>query len=129
MKKHAPAVTLLAVLAVLVSACGSGGGQAVRAVEDYLNALVSKDGDRLSALSCADWEPSALLELDSLQAVDTRLEGLACAVSGTDGDTTLVSCDGQIIATYNDEDQALDLSVRTYQVVEQGGESLVCGYR
>jgi len=129
MKKFAPAILLLAILAMLVSACGSGKSPAVRAVEDYLNALVAKDGTKLSALSCADWEASALLELDSLQAVNTRLEGLACTVSGTDGSTTLVSCQGKIIATYNNEDQALDLSVRTYQVVQQGGESLVCGYR
>jgi hypothetical protein len=33
------------------------------------------------------------------------------------------------MATYNGEDQALDLSVRTYQVVQQGGEYLVCGYK
>jgi hypothetical protein len=129
MKKYAPAVMLLATLAMLVSACGSGTNPAVRAVEDYLNALVAKDSTQLSALSCADWESSALLELDSLQAVDARLEGLVCTASGTDGDTTLVSCQGQLIATYNNEDQALDLSVRTWQVVQQGGDNLVCGYR
>ena len=129
MNKFAPVVLLCIGLVVAFTACGSSGNQAPRAVEDYLNALVNKDADRLSALSCADWESNALLELDSLQAVDTRLEGLTCSVSGTDGDTTLVSCQGKIIATYNNEDQELDISVRTYQVVQQGGESLVCGYR
>ncbi len=129
MKRYVLALALLAILMMIVSACGSGSDRAARAVEDYLNALVNKEGEALSALSCADWESSALLELDSLQAVETRLDGLACTVAGTDGDTTLVSCQGKIIATYNDEDQELDISVRTYQVVEQGGESLVCGYR
>jgi ketosteroid isomerase-like protein len=122
-------VYLLAVLALLASACASASDQAARAVEQYLTALVNKDADRLAAISCADWESSALLEFDSLQAVETRLEGLACSISGTDGDRTLVSCQGKIIATYNDEDQELDISVRTYEVIEQGGESLVCGYR
>ena len=38
-------------------------------------------------------------------------------------------CNGNIVATYNNEDQQLDLSVRTYQVVQEGGEWLVCGTR
>ena len=48
---------------------------------------------------------------------------------GTDGDTALVNCTGKIIASYNNEDQELDLSVRTYQVVQEGGDWLVCGTR
>lgn len=122
---------LLSLLAVLtLSACGAGGEDApAQAVENYLNALVTKDADRLSTLSCAEWEEDALLELDSFQAVDTRLEGLACEQTGMDGETALVLCNGNIVATYNEEDQELDLSVRTYQVVEEGGEWLVCGTR
>lgn len=120
---------LVSVLALLLVACGKATDPAAAAVDSYLNALVNKDSSTLSAISCADWEPSALLELDSLQAVETRLDSLSCAVEGTDGDTTLVVCQGKILATYNNEDQELDLSVRTYQVVEQGGEYLVCGYR
>jgi hypothetical protein len=120
----------LTVFALLFSACGSKTTDpAAQAVENYLNALVNKDSDRLSALSCADWESNALLELDSLQAVDTRLEGLSCATTGADGTTSDVVCQGQIVATYNNEDQQLDLSVRTYQVVQQGGDYLVCGYK
>jgi len=91
--------------------------------------LVTKDADRLSTLSCGDWEDDALLELDSFQAVTTQLEDLACEQTGTDGDTALVLCKGKIIATYDNEDQELDLSVRTYQVVQEGGEWLVCGTR
>ena len=46
-----------------------------------------------------------------------------------DGETSLVDCTGSIIASYNDEDQELDLSVRTYQVTQEGGDWLVCGVR
>lgn len=121
-------ITLLATL--FLTACTSDTSNApVKAVEDYLNALVAKDADRLSTLSCGEWEDDALLELDSFQAVEARLDGLACEQTGTDGDTALVLCNGKIIASYGNEDQELDLSVRTYQVVQEGGEWLVCGVR
>ena len=124
-------LTLLMMFAILwLPACGSSSDSApAKAVEDYLTALVEKDANRLTTLSCGEWEEDALLELDSFQAVTARLEGLACEQTGTDGETSLVLCNGRIIATYNEEDQELDLSVRTYQVVQEGGEWLVCGTR
>ena len=113
-----------------LAACASNDANApVRAVEDYLTALIEKDANRLTTLSCGEWEEDALLALDSFQAVETRLEDMACEQTGTDGDTALVRCNGSIVATYGDEDQQLDLSVFTYQVVQEGGEWLVCGTR
>lgn len=123
-------ILFLVISALSLSACASSNENApAKAVEGYLNALVTKDADRLSTLVCGDWEDEALLELDSFQAVTPRLDGLACEQTGTDGNTALVLCNGKIIATYNNEDQELDLSVRTYQVVQEGGEWLVCGTR
>ena len=123
-------ILILVILTNLLSACASKREDApAKAVEDYLNALVAKDSDRLTTLSCSDWEDDALLELDSFQAVTTKLDGLACSQTGTDGDTALVLCKGKIIATYNNENQELDLSTRTYQVVQQDGDWLVCGTR
>jgi len=124
-------IVLVIILSTLaLAACASGNSDAsAKAVEDYLDALVAKDADQLSTLSCGEWEDDALLELDSFQAVTARLDEVACEQTGTDGDTALVLCNGKIIATYNDEDQDLDLSVRTYQVVQEGGEWLVCGVR
>ncbi|MBI4732798.1 MAG: hypothetical protein HY781_11880 [Chloroflexi bacterium] len=129
MRKYVPVVFLALALALLLAACGEAVDAAAAAVENYLNALVAKDADSISALSCADWEPQALLELDSLQAVETRLEGLACTSTTEEDGSISVNCVGKILATYNGEDQELDLSVRTYVVTEQGGEYLVCGYR
>lgn len=123
-------ILFLIISALSLSACASSNENApAKAVEDYLNALVAKDADRLTNLSCGDWEDEALLELDSFQAVTARLDGLACEQTGTDGNTALVLCNGKIVATYNNEDQELDLSVRTYQVVQEGGDWLVCGTR
>ena len=115
---------------LLLTACSASNSDApAQTVESYLTALVEKDADRLATLSCGEWEDDALLELDSFQAVTARLEGMACEQTGTDGDTALVLCNGKIIATYGNEDQELDLSVRTYQVLQEGGEWLVCGVR
>lgn len=122
----------LLALVLLLTACSSstgGDAGAPKAVEDYLSALVSQDSDRISTLSCADWEETALLELDSFQGVTARVDSPACAQSGTEGDSTLVTCQGKIIATYNNEDQELPLNTRVFKVVEEGGDWLVCGYQ
>jgi len=122
-------ILLITLIAIPLAACASNTDVPAKAVENYLNALVNKEADKLPTLVCGDWEEDALIELDSFQAVTAKLENLSCAQTGTDGDTSLVVCNGNIVATYNNEDQKLDLSVRTYQVVEQGGDWLVCGTR
>ena len=123
---------LFMTIAILsLAACGASNTNNApsKAVEDYLTALVEKDADRLPTLVCGEWEEDALIELDSFQAVTARLESLACEQTGTDGETALVLCSGKIIASYNNEDQELDLSVRTYQVTQEGGDWVVCGVR
>ncbi len=102
---------------------------AAKVVEDYLQSLVNKDVNKISTLSCKDWEQQAIQELDSLQAVTAALSGVTCAQSGTDGSTALVKCTGKIVITYNNENQELDLSLRTYRVTPSGGDWLVCGYQ
>jgi len=119
----------IAILALAACGASNTNDAPAKAVEDYLTALVEKDADRLSTLVCGEWEEDALIELDSFQAVTVRLDGLACEQTGTDGETALVLCSGKIIASYNNEDQELDLSVRTYQVTQEGGDWLVCGVR
>jgi hypothetical protein len=101
---------------------------AVQRLETYLQALVDKDEDTLIQLTCADWELNALLEFDAFGGVETALEGLACEqVDSGEGAATVV-CQGRIMASYQDEVQEFDLSGRTYQMVEQRGDWLVCGY-
>jgi hypothetical protein len=129
MSKFAPIVLIVCIVSLLFTACGRAKDPASKAVEDYLSALANKNADALSALSCANWESQALLELDAFQAVSTRLENMTCSTTSSDGTTSQVNCQGKILATYNGEDQQFDLSVRTYQVVQQGGEYLVCGYQ
>jgi predicted small secreted protein len=125
-------VFALLALTLVLAACSSPSGAvsgAPKAVEDYLTALVGQDADKISTLSCADWEETALLELDSFQGVTARVDAPACAETGTEGDASLVTCTGKIIATYNNEDQELPLDSRVYKVVQEGGNWLVCGYQ
>ncbi|TLN21726.1 hypothetical protein FDZ74_04880 [bacterium] len=119
----------LAVLLAVLAACSGGQGDAAATVEAYLQALVAKQSDQLSTLSCADWESSALTELDAFQNVEAQLVDLSCAESGKDGDATLVTCSGKITASYNGELQEFPLDERIYQLVDEGGELRVCGYR
>jgi hypothetical protein len=122
---------LILTLALLAAAC-SGGAQkspAAQAVEDYWRAMVAQNSDALSKLSCSDWEPQAIMELDSFQAVKASLENMSCAESGEEGSDVLVTCQGKIVATYNNENQELPLDKRSVLVRQVGGEWLVCGYR
>src|ERR1051325_8826679 len=105
MVKMARRIVPMLMLVFVLSACGQSNNGAAGAVENYLTALVNKDASRLSALSCAEWEPSAQMELDSFQGVATRLEGLSCKAAGTDNNTTSVNCQGKILATSDKEDQ------------------------
>lgn len=114
---------------VWLTACSPKVDAPAQTVEKYLQALVAANRDQIVALSCADWEEYALLEVDSLMAVTARLEGLACTSTPDPAGGFSVTCTGKLIATYGNEDQEIDLSLRTYSVVEQGGEYLMCGYK
>ena len=121
---------LMLALSIILSACGaSASSGAAQAVEGYITALANKDEATLIPLSCADWEEDARIELDSFQLVEVTIDSMACHESGTDGDVTLVDCQGLLKMSYNGEPQELDISSRTYEVVEQNGDWLVCGVR
>jgi hypothetical protein len=108
--------------------CSQPSG-AVAAVETYVKALVARDANALKNASCAQWESNAQVELDSFTAVSISLEGLSCQEAGKDGDATLVSCTGKIKASYNGENQELDLSNRTYRAIQESSEWRMCGYK
>jgi hypothetical protein len=121
---------------VIMVGCGAEGANveptnltpAAQTLQSYLQALVDKNEDALVQMTCADWEANALLEFDAFGGVETSLDGLSCQqVDGGSGTATVV-CQGKILASYQDEVQEFDLSGRSYQMVEQGGDWLVCGY-
>ena len=133
---------VLLLLGLILAGCGPAaptaapatqppaGGGAALAIQNYLQGIVTKSVEKVSALSCKDWETQAIQELDSLQAVKAELSpDVACKQSGTDGAAVLVTCTGQIVITYDNEKQNLDLNLRTYRVVQSGGDWLMCGYQ
>lgn len=130
MRKFSFMMVLVFLLSSVLTACAAGGADGPeKTAEAYLNALVAGDGDKMATLSCADWEMNAMLELDSFQAVEARLQDLKCEQSGTDGDIALVTCQGQIVTSYDGEDTEIALNTRSYEMTKSAGEWLVCGYR
>lgn len=120
---------LLVFFACLVLYGCSQQSGAATAIETYVKALVARDANALKNASCAEWEGNAQVELDSFTAVSISLEGLSCQEAGKDGNATLVSCTGKIKASYNGENQELDLSSRTYRAVQESSEWRMCGYK
>jgi hypothetical protein len=132
-KKRSAGKWILVFLATLSFAWGlaacANHDSATNAVEAYIQALVAKDPDKLSTLSCAAWEEQALVELDAFAGVKTALKDLKCQENGKEGDTTLVSCTGNIVATYGNEDQEFPLDRRSFKAIQDGGEWRMCGYQ
>ena len=128
MSRLAKILVLSTIFILALGACASSD-MAAQTVQDYYQAIVDGDAERALALSCADWEFNAQMEVDSFQAVDASLDGFTCEQTGTDGDMAIVTCQGQIVMSYDGEDQYLDLSGQTYQVQNARGDWLFCGYR
>ena len=120
-------ITIL--LTTSLAACGDTQDGAAQAIEGYLTAMVEKDSAALINYACAAWEEGAQIDSAALDGVEAYLEGLSCTTAGTDGDFTLVSCEGNIIATYAGEDRPLPLDARQYLAIEEGGEWRMCGYK
>jgi hypothetical protein len=118
------------ILFVLLSlvAC-SPKDQAGKTVEQYLNALVNKDVEQMVSLSCSEWEEGAIQQADSFQAVKTQLEDLSCKETGTEGDFSLVTCSGSLVATYDAEEQVFPLDRQMYLVKSNGGDWCIGGTR
>lgn len=126
---YLPVVIMLLAGAALAACNSSSQPGPVSAVESYQNALIAGDVDQLVDASCADWEAQARLELDSFTAVTTQLENRICQEAGMDGEIALVTCTGILKANYGAEVLEIDLADRAYQVIYEGEEWRMCGYR
>ena len=116
-------------LLLLLTACVGTASNPEQSVEAYLTAIVEADIDKITTLSCAEWEEMAWLELDSFQGVEVSLVDMQCSQSGSDGDLALVICTGHYLTSYDGEEMQIDLDTREFELVQQSGDWLVCGYR
>lgn len=123
------ALVLFTILLMGILAACNTEEPAVQAVNAYLDAVVEQDDVTLQKLVCEEWQFDAMMEMDSFLAVSPQLENVSCSVVEDNGSTQLVNCTGNILATYNEEQQAIDLSLRNYVVTEVAGEWLVCGHQ
>jgi hypothetical protein len=121
----------LAITLLLLSSCsGSSNSEAAAsAVQDYWQAMVSRDLNQAIAHSCAGWETQARTEFNSFSAVKLKLENVACKVKSQAAAEAQVTCTGVIIANYGAEDLTIDIANRIYRVVNESGEWRMCGYQ
>ncbi len=120
-------VSLIGLL--FVSGCTSQTDEPTSAIENYIQALVDQDGNRLANLSCAEWEADAQIELESFSAVSVSLEELSCRSQSEQAGFTLVACTGKIIANYGNEVLEINLEDQVYRAIFEGGEWRMCGYQ
>ena len=101
---------------------------AVQTLENYLKALADKNDTAYAQLICPDWEMDAFLEYDAYQGVKTSLSNLACSQTGEQDGFTLVTCQGKLSLSYQSEQQEVDLSQRSYRLIQKNETWQVCGF-
>lgn len=120
--------SILIPLIVISCSGGSSTDEAAVAVEVYFQALVDRDRNGVTNIACLAWEEQAHLEFDSFSAVNTKVDGLNCQVTNSEGDYAVVECQGIITANYGSEDQEFELAGNHYQAFFEDGEWRMCGY-
>lgn len=120
------AVLLFAGL-LFLSACANEDS-ASDAIERYIKARIAGDEEKLVQNSCPAWESDAKAAAASFQSVDAKVEGLSCKEVGSEGDYSLVTCEGTIVIQYQGEDpRNQDVPNLTYRAIKQDGEWKMCG--
>jgi hypothetical protein len=116
------------VAAFLLAGCKSQASASDN-VMAYLQARVQSDVDKMIGLSCPEWEAQARIEASTFEAMKAQLEDVSCADDSADGGTTLVSCKGKIVTTYNGETREWPLWGQMFKTVLDDGEWRMCGYQ
>jgi hypothetical protein len=120
----------LLVSVFLLSNCSERtSSSAGEAANNYIIALAEKNKPQIVALSCKEWEESAILEVDALLSVGAAVTDLKCEITDESGSEATVVCSGSLDLTYNDEIRAIDLSRRTYSLRNEDGQWRVCSYK
>jgi hypothetical protein len=125
-------ISIVPLLLLFISGCSqvnqTDNAAALDTLSSYLQAFTDKNEARLSSLVCSAWSSDSFLEYDSFQGVKTQLEGLSCKASAGEDGAVLVSCQGKILASYQNEAQEFNLCKRVYRLEKIGADWVVCGY-
>ena len=117
-------VGLLCVAMGVLSSCADEGDPA-KVVENYLQAQIEGDSGKIRDLLCLNLEGQVETLANSFAGLDAELRDMTCARGATDGDYTLVSCEGVIFINYGTENSEIPLE--TYRTIREDGEWRVCG--
>lgn len=130
MKKNIVLILLALLLIAAASGCSkkSEDGEAVKPVEAFYNAIVTQNRDKVSSITCADWEKDALREVDAFMGVKSELKDFSCSVSESSDNEAVVTCKGSIAASYGTEITDFPLDNRSHKVIKEQGEWHICGY-
>ncbi len=112
------------VILTILASCGDGGaGDPAQTVEQYMQAKVDRDVDKIRALLCSDMEQFLDRESNTFATVSgATIEGMECTEEGDEG---VVRCKGKIVALYGTEEQEFPLV--SYQTINEAGEWKWCG--
>lgn len=124
---------LLLVTGVLLClvACNSQptvGNGAVDVVQSYIQGQIAHDSNKLISLTCKDQETQAIIDADQFRSLDPKLSGMACQQIAADASDVVVACTGQITTEYTGESHVWQLSDYNFRVVQEDGQSKVCGH-
>lgn len=110
------------------SDAGTGADSgAVEAIERYLQARVDSDEESLYTITCAALEGEIPMQASSFAAVNASLRDMACRLDGSEGEFTLVTCEGVFFIEYGEEQQNSEIPLETYRVLQEDGEWRACG--
>jgi hypothetical protein len=118
------------VIGLGLAACGSAQSDSPSAaVESYLKTRITGDEAKLVALVCKDREADARTEAASFSSMKASIESLSCKQAGTDGQFTLVACEGKMTTVYAGETRNIDLAARAFKAIQEDGKWKVCGMK
>ena len=130
MKNPLAQMLFMSLCCVTLLACQAGAaGDPAQTVQSYLQARTQSDVDKMISLSCSAWEAQARIEAASFKSMKASLDGVTCKAAGASGGSTLVSCTGKIVTSYNGESRDWSVSDHQYKVVQDQGEWRMCGYQ
>ena len=114
---------LITCLFMLVLVACAGAGDPAETVESYMQAKVDGDAEEIRALICSEMEAVIERESRTFDSVSgVTVENMSCQ---RQGDSDVVSCEGEIVALYGNEETVFPLV--SYRVTEEDGEWKWCG--